>query len=359
MSSQSVGLALIVKDESAVIERCLASVRPFIDTWTVVDTGSQDDTVARIHAALTGLPGKLFQRPWVDFGHNRSELLDLAKGASDYVLLIDADMTVHGDPSVLSSLRADSYYVAHAGNPTYWNRRIVRTDLPWRYVGETHEYLTCDAPFDEDRLSGLDVVHHADGGSRADKYERDLRLLTKAVTRDPDDPRSWFYLAQTLQNLGRPHEAVAAYERRATLAGFDEEVYYAHYQAGLLKADELDDWPGGLSSLLTAWELRPTRLEALHGAVKRLNERRQFRTALALATAGRDTAVPQDLLFVSPIVHEVLLPIEWSVSAYWTGDATGCIRACDALLRRTDLSREHRELVTSNRQFGITSLMTR
>jgi glycosyltransferase involved in cell wall biosynthesis len=72
-------LNMIVRDEAHVIERCLASVKPYIDHWVIVDTGSVDDTPARIASALAGVPGTLHHRPWRDFGHNRSEALALAK----------------------------------------------------------------------------------------------------------------------------------------------------------------------------------------------------------------------------------------------------------------------------------------
>lgn len=32
-------LCMIVKDEAHVIERCLTSVRPYVDAWLLVDTG--------------------------------------------------------------------------------------------------------------------------------------------------------------------------------------------------------------------------------------------------------------------------------------------------------------------------------
>ena len=41
-------LNMIVKNEAPVIERCLASVRPWIDHWVVVDTGSTVGTEERI-----------------------------------------------------------------------------------------------------------------------------------------------------------------------------------------------------------------------------------------------------------------------------------------------------------------------
>ena len=67
-------LNMIVRNESPVIERCLASVAPIIDCWCIVDTGSNDTTIAQITAFFKrcGLPGQLHQRPWVDdFGVSR------------------------------------------------------------------------------------------------------------------------------------------------------------------------------------------------------------------------------------------------------------------------------------------------
>src|ERR1044072_2443758 len=87
----SVCLNMIVKNEAPVIGRCLASVRSLIDRWVIVDTGSRDGTQALIGEALAGIPGELHERPWRDFGHNRTEALRLAERADDYLLFIDAD----------------------------------------------------------------------------------------------------------------------------------------------------------------------------------------------------------------------------------------------------------------------------
>ena len=40
MSVKTINLCMIVKNEAHVIERCLASVLPLIDKWSIVDTGS-------------------------------------------------------------------------------------------------------------------------------------------------------------------------------------------------------------------------------------------------------------------------------------------------------------------------------
>src|SRR6476661_4394199 len=121
----TISVVMIVKNESAVIGRCLSSVLPLIEHWFIVDTGSTDGTQEIVRSALRSVPGQLVERPWVDFGHNRSELLRLAGTQAEYLLLMDADMTLEGDFDELAELTADSYYVRHAGEPTYWNIRLA------------------------------------------------------------------------------------------------------------------------------------------------------------------------------------------------------------------------------------------
>src|SRR5271165_2538983 len=87
----SVCLCMIVRNEAPVIRRCLESVKPMIDYWVIVDTGSTDGTQEIIKDYMKEIPGELFERPWQNFEHNRNEALTLARGKAEYVLIIDAD----------------------------------------------------------------------------------------------------------------------------------------------------------------------------------------------------------------------------------------------------------------------------
>src|SRR6187551_1453910 len=105
---------MIVKNEARVLKRCLDSVRPFVHHWIIVDTGSTDGTQELIRKELSGVPGELFERPWENFGHNRSEALALARGKADYILIMDADEVLEVPAGFsMPELDADQYMLRH------------------------------------------------------------------------------------------------------------------------------------------------------------------------------------------------------------------------------------------------------
>ncbi|MEV6245769.1 glycosyltransferase [Streptomyces sp. NPDC051742] len=350
----SICLCMIVKNEAAVIERCLASVRGLVDTWVISDTGSTDGTQDLIRTALAGIPGELREEPWVNFGHNRSLNIAHARGRARHLLLLDADLVLRQE-GPLPPLTADAYMIRHEGALEYRIKRLVRGDLPWRYEGVTHEYLTADRDHVQENLDALVIEDYADGGSRHDKFERDARLLGAELERDPGNPRTVFYLAQTLRDMGRTDEAVALYERRATMGGWGEEVYYSLLQSGVLRA-ESGDWPAAMDALSRAWESRPARLEACYELAARLRKMSRHQAAHAVVCSVLDREPPDDLLFTQPWVYRWGLLFEYSITAYWVGDHAASLAACDRLLALPDLPPAHREQTRTNRAFAADRL---
>lgn len=350
----SICLCMIVKNEANVIERCLASVHDLIDTWVISDTGSTDGTQQLIRSTLQGIPGELHEEPWVNFGHNRSLNIRHARDKADYLLLLDADLVLRQE-GPLPELTADSYMLRHEGTTEYRIKRLVRGHLPWRYEGVTHEYLTADQNHGQENVDALVIEDFADGGSRHDKFERDARLLSAEHQRDPANTRTVFYLAQTMRDMKKTDEAIALYERRAQMGGWVEEVYYALLQVGVLKADS-DDWPGAMDAFSRAWDSRPERLEACYELAARLRRMRRHHSAHAIVRAGLDRKQPDDLLFIQPWVYRWGLLFEFSITAYWVGDFTGSLAACDRLLAMPDLPEPYRTQTVTNREFAVQRL---
>jgi glycosyltransferase involved in cell wall biosynthesis len=219
---------MIVKNEAARIERCLASVKPHIACWSITDTGSSDETCARIRDLLGDLPGYLSHIVFENFGQARNDALRAALQSRldfDYLLLADADMELIA-PDGFGGMEAPGYRMLQKSDQlSYWNTRLVRRDNPSRYKGVTHEYLETDRPVEN--LAGPYFIDHADGANRPGKFDRDIALLEEALMRDPDDARSVFYLAQSYKDRGDFAKAADLYEQRALMGGFDEEVFYS------------------------------------------------------------------------------------------------------------------------------------
>ena len=299
--AQTVSLCMIVRNEAAVIERCLASVRHLIDRWVICDTGSTDGTPEVIQRALAGIPGELHHHKWRDFGHNRSELMRVARGSADYLLLLDADQTL-SELGAVPVLTVDAYRLRHAGSMEYDVSRLVRGDLPWRFEGRTHEYLTCEQPTTQQTLDSWQVVHFGDGGSRATKFERDRDLLELTLAERPDDERTVFYLAQTMEALGDVGRARELFERRSTMGGFEEEAWYAQMRGAVLLG-ATDPWTA-LGRLLACWQRRPTRIEPLHEAAVLCERQGWWHVAHAVSAAGLHILRPADILFVQRWLYD-------------------------------------------------------
>ena len=338
---------MIVRDEEAVIERCLGSAIGLVDTWTIVDTGSVDHTPELVEALLSHLPGQLHRQPWVDFATNRNALLDIASPTADYLLLLDADMTVIDEGFDRFALTADVYGVEVRGGLTYRMPYLVRSGLSWRYRGATHEYIEAPDVTTRADAIGLALHHHADGGSRADKFQRDLGLLEAAVRADRSDSRSVFYLAQTRQALGDHAGALAAYRHRVELGGWDEEVFWSLYQIGVV-LESRGEWTHAAQAYLSAWEYRPTRVEPLFRLAWGYRTRSHHHVARLMAERAVDLAVPDDRLFVERWVYDWGVEFELSIALWWTGDRERSRALTGQLLARDDVSPEYRAALEAN-----------
>ena len=275
------GLVMVVKDEAERLERALVSAKPHIDTWTICDTGSTDGTRALIRSTMKGVPGRLYDHTWKDFGHNRTLALDRARGTARWLLMMDADEELtFVNPTFRRWLgnRKDKTIEAYDvlvqdHEIAYHVPYLTRGDLELRYVGVTHEYLERNEGFRRQKLTGLAVTHHGKDDDQTEKLLRDIKLLLPEFQKR--DPRAIFYTAQSHRFLGNDEQAALMYELRASMNGFEEEAWYASYQAAYIRRD--------LERLLEVWRERPWRHEPL--------------TAMAKIVAANENAMG-DVLFV-------------------------------------------------------------
>ena len=353
-------LNMIVKDESKVIARCLASTRPFVDSWVIVDTGSSDGTQAIIRRCFADLPGELHERPWRNFGANRTEALELARNQADYTLIIDADEVLTVAPGFEPiELSLDAYQLrTELKELAYYRTQLVRSSLPWRWEGVLHEYLACDQPFSQGRLEGLINHPSPDGARSADpqKYLKDAALLEETLKQEPKNARYLFYLAQSYRDAGLIEAALKNYKKRVALGGWAEEVWYAMYQVARLTEGAERTEQEILTAYLEAYEFRPSRAEALATLARYFRLKSKFALAHLFAKQAIAIPMPDDLLFVDASVYAWRARDECSIAAYYLGKHQEALELTCALLADPRLPEGERARISTNREFSVKAL---
>lgn len=325
-------LTMIVRNEGKIIERCLNSVRDVIDCISICDTGSDDNTVQVIEQFMqkNNLPGKVHKQTWKNFGYNRTLSIQAAQTtlkelgfplANTYLLLIDADMMLEKKPSFSKeSLKDDSYLLIQKNHSqSYYNTRLVRASFPWKSIGVTHEYWSSQTPgTKESKLESLFIDDRDDGGCKADKFERDIRLLTAGLEEEPKNERYVFYLAQSYKSLNQFEDSIKWYKKRVELGGWNEEVWYAKLMIGQCY-EELGKWDQALAVYLDAFQQNPARAEPLQQISTYYRMHEKYNLAYFFAKQGSLIPYPKDqILFISHPVYDYLFEQDISIAGYYT-----------------------------------------
>jgi len=226
-NKKTICLNMIVKNEAHVITETFDNLFKYIsfDYWVISDTGSTDGTqqVIKDYFKLKNIDGKIYQDEWRDFGHNRTLALQYAKGVTDYLLIFDADDSIHGDFILpeYSSFNHDMYNLKIGVGVTYVRPLLINNQLEWVFYGVLHEYLSCKTRNIEGKLlEGKYYIESGRKGSRSsdpDKYKKDAEVLKKAYYVELDKPnkglsgRYAFYCGQSYKDINMNKESIEWY----------------------------------------------------------------------------------------------------------------------------------------------------
>ena len=349
-------LNMIVKNEALIIERALASLLPSISSYVILDTGSTDDTVARIRRFFdaSGVPGELHRGSFINFSQARNDALAYCQASTlafDYILFCDADMQLNVlSAAELDHLTASAYLARQVNVISYLNVRLLRRDVAAHYVGVTHEYIDL-AGHTAERLMAIEFDDYADGANRPQKAARDIALLSEFLHTHPGDARSLFYLAQSYRDAGQLADAIATYGQRLAAGGWEEETWYAQYQLALCQRD-IGNRSGFVTGCLAAYQRRPSRAEPLHALAQHYREQNEGVTALLFAEPAAAIPYPtNDTLFIDEFVYRTGCAEELAISGYYgvqPAQRRKGAEACNALALGRDTPDAHRNVARNN-----------
>ncbi|WP_164779823.1 tetratricopeptide repeat-containing glycosyltransferase family 2 protein, partial [Paenibacillus kobensis] len=198
-----VSLCMIVRDEEAFIEDCIRSAMPYVSEIIVCDTGSQD----RTPEIAEGLGAQVVRTEWNDhFAEARN--LSIARASQPWILVLDADERLEPVKEAKWSglLAAEEHagycvrlvsQLARAGEDgdetsvTDAVCRLFRNDPRIRFEGIIHEECATAVAAVQGFAPAIVPVTVRHEGYRANvieqrrKPERNMRLLTKALEKEP------------------------------------------------------------------------------------------------------------------------------------------------------------------------------
>ena len=345
--AMSICLAMIVKDESHVIRRCLDSVKPWISRWVICDTGSTDDTELVIAEALADVPGVILHHAWQDFAHNRTLAAQAALTMGcDYILIIDADeWLVVSDPHALENLMAESYILnfVHEG-VSFGRLGLLKGDLDWYWEGAIHEQPMLARDFTAAFLPGVQYGTASDGARSQDpdKAKKEIETLENLIRQDEHNPRLWNFLAHAYKYANNLPRALAAFEVRAEMEdGNTDEQWYAVYQIGFLEMLR-HNWDDAREAYQAATLMQPGRAEGWFWWGLGHVQRQEYEDALGPLKIASQCPKPATGHLIEDSVYDYAALVDYAIAAAWAGQPVNARLAARQALALPDLPAEQR-----------------
>jgi predicted O-methyltransferase YrrM len=274
-----INLCIMVKNGGPQFTDMLLKNLHLADRWTILDTGSTDDTINIINNVLTGVKkGCLYQEPFINFRDSRNRLLDLANQAGcKYNIMLDDTYVIEGDlRGFLNEVRGDQFadsftlYIK-SDDVEYGSNRVLKCDSNLKYKYKIHEVIQQENNMNVVIPSSRALIQ--DG--RFDymetrtmgRKELDLKLLYEELEDDPNNSRTHYYLAQTYNLLEKHEDAYKWFLERMNHPnpGFVQEKIDAIFEAARTANFKLNKpWTECEALYLKAYELDNSRPDALY-----------------------------------------------------------------------------------------------
>ncbi|QJD83826.1 glycosyltransferase family 2 protein [Cohnella herbarum] len=279
----TVSLCMMVKNEEAVLARCLDSVSDLVDEINIVDTGSSDSTVD----IARNYTDRVFFFKWTgNFAEARNE--SFSHATQDYIFFLDADdVLLERDREAFKQLketldpRIDSVSMFYHngedefGNVTlrYRRNRLVKRSRNFIWEGDCHNYLKVAG-----RIVNSDIavthrkIKHSAG--------RNLDIYKMKIERgDTFTARDHFYHGNELRENQHYREAIESYKNNlATNEGWvDEKINACINMADCYRF--LNERDNELPSLFKSFEYSSPRPEVLCRIGDHFKHKKDFRTA--------------------------------------------------------------------------------
>jgi glycosyltransferase involved in cell wall biosynthesis len=251
-----IGLGMIVRNEEVDLPKCLETYLSQVDVACILDTGSNDRTMAVAREILRAWGKPFILERYMDASDWEGRMCDFGKARNEYVRRLEEFRFTDDESYVdyILSADADDIYLSPAdlkgymeANPAdiymfkYWiaqsqffmSYKLWKADSHMRYAGKVHEVLGIN--WDLKILqSDIEIKHHVEHHeSQENGSDRNRRILRPEIY---PPLRSLFYWANENVDIGNHREAIKwyiEYIRRAKEGEpcWDAELAHCYWRA--------------------------------------------------------------------------------------------------------------------------------
>lgn len=362
-----ISATLIVKNESANIERCLLSIRPYVKEIIVVDTGSTDSTPEickkyadffEVYTGCNDSDGKI-----IDFSDARRRSLshctqpwifwldgdDIVVGAEDFNSVIEkVDKDRNGNSC--SVMFPYEYSRDQYGNVecTHYRERLVtkRDDFYWK--GVVHEVLIPkpNVFVEQYKYDSIKIIHMRNFLNKNIESGRNLRILKKYYEKNHEsDVRMLYYIGIEYGNNNDKGTALKFLKRYIELSHWDEERFQAAYKICQHYMD-FSDYLNAIEWALKAITIMEKACEPYFVLSKCYyflaqqggpDSFRNWERSVYFAKVGLSMPPRETILFVNPLDRNYDIHLYYNLALYRTGDVVGALESVNtALVCRPD-----------------------
>jgi glycosyltransferase involved in cell wall biosynthesis len=372
--SAHIGLLMMLKDEERRLPVTLKSTVGFVDSIIVYDTGSTDRTIEILkeHCKKHDVPLHLKEGKFVNFALSRNISLDFADEIKevDFLLLLDCNDELQGGDFLRKI--ADKYLETDdqaflvcqkwfsGKNDKYYNTRFIRSKCGWRYKGSVHEWLSDIKNNGKPKKPVIRLTEQIiifqdrtkDNNKSGSRYKRDKELLLEDHKKNPQEPRTLFYLAQTCSCLQQVKESFKYYLMRTKLEGFWEERFHAFFRCGEYSQKLKMPWEKSLEYYMKALEVN-VRAEPLVQIAEYYRMQKKWLLSFSFVSWACSLDYPREcILFVDSNMYKYKRWHIMGIVSFYCGKykegKIGCLKALE-----TDI---HKELNLKNLQFYLNKL---
>ena len=346
-----ISILMMVKNEHKCLHITLESIKNFADSLVIYDTGSTDNTIeiCQNFCKINNIPLRLKQGEFVDFSTSRNVALDFADSFKDidYLLLLDTNDEIKGGEILRkiseeymekdkSAFLISQEWFSGTTNK-YYNVRFIKAHKGWRYKGVVHEYICNEDKMEDKKVDKLQIKElyiyqdrTKDDDKTSKRFQRDEVLLKKEYLKNPIEPRTLFYLAQTYSCLKDSENAFYYYKLRSKIKeGFFEECYESCVKCGELSEILNLDWYDSFGWYMKAFEIIP-RVEPLIKIADYYRKKNNWIIAHTFAKLACELQYPdQCILFVDKLSYDYKRWHLYSIIAFYVGNFEEGEKACN------------------------------